>query len=89
MDYELNNYIRKYIKERNNIFKKYSKGGNMIERFKSPVFWTQFVLLIAEMLKLCGVYEISNEVLNSIQDVITLAFQIFAGLNNPTDRKKF
>ena len=61
----------------------------MKERLKSPVFWTQLVLLIAETLKLFGVYEISNEVLNSTQDVITLAFQVFSGLNNPIDRKNF
>lgn len=61
----------------------------MKERLKSPVFWTQLVLLIAETIKLCGGYEISNELLNNIQDFITLGFQIFAGLNNPTDRKNF
>ncbi|MBO7733055.1 MAG: hypothetical protein J6S67_10890 [Methanobrevibacter sp.] len=61
----------------------------MKERLKSPVFWTQLVLLIAEVLKLFGVYEVSNDVLNGTQDVITLAFQVFAGLNNPTDRNNF
>lgn len=61
----------------------------IVERLKSPVFWTQFVLLIAETLKLFGLYEIPNDVLNTIQDVITLVFQVFAGLNNPTDRNNF
>lgn len=61
----------------------------IVERLKSPVFWTQFVLLIAETLKLFGVYEIPNDVLNTIQDIITLLFQVFAGLNNPTDRDNF
>lgn len=79
-----------FKKERERIYKKYNKGGNkMLERLKSPVFWTQFVLLVAEVLKLFGVYEISNEVLNSTQDVITLAFQVFSGLNNPTTRDNF
>lgn len=82
-------YVKEYEKERQRIFKKYNGGGSMKERFKSPVFWTQLVLLIAETLKLFGVYEVSNEVLNNAQDVITLAFQVFAGLNNPTDRKNF
>ncbi len=59
------------------------------ERIKSPVFWTQLVLLIAEVLKLFGVYEVPNDILNNLQDVITLLFQVFAGLNNPTDRKNF
>jgi uncharacterized membrane protein len=61
----------------------------MIERLKSPVFWTQLVLLIAEVLKLLGVYEIPNDIISNIQDIITLLFQVFAGLNNPTDRKNF
>jgi uncharacterized membrane protein len=61
----------------------------IVERLKSPAFWTQFVLLIAETLKLFGVYEIPNDVLNTIQDIITLLFQVFAGLNNPTDRNNF
>lgn len=61
----------------------------MKERLKSPVFWTQLVLLIAETLKLFGVYEVPNDVLNNTQDLITLGFQVFAGLNNPTDRNNF
>lgn len=61
----------------------------MKERLKSPVFWTQLVLLIAEVVKLFGGYEISNDILNTAQDVITLGFQVFAGLNNPTDRSNF
>lgn len=79
-----------FKRERERIYKKYNKGGNkMLERLKSPVFWTQFVLLLAEVLKLFGVYEVSNDVLNSTQDLITLAFQIFSGLNDPTTRKNF
>lgn len=59
------------------------------ERLKSPVFWTQLVLLIAEVLKLIGVYEVPNDVLNTIQDIITLGFQVFSGLNDPTSREHF
>jgi uncharacterized membrane protein len=59
------------------------------ERLKSPVVWCQIVLLIAEALKLMGVYEVPNDVLNWIQDGITLGFQIFAGLNDPTSRDHF
>lgn len=58
-------------------------------RLKSPVFWTQLVLLIAEILKLFGVYEMPNDMISQIQDIITIAFQVFAGLNNPTDREHF
>ena len=87
---ELNQIVNNFINERKDILKKYSKGGKkMKERLKSPVFWTQLVLLIAEALKLFGVYEVSNEVLNNTQDIITLLFQVFSGLNNPTDRANF
>jgi len=59
------------------------------QRFKSPVFWTQLVLLIAEALKLFGIYEMPSDTISTIQDIITLIFQVFAGLNNPTDRENF
>lgn len=62
---------------------------NWKERLTSPVFWTQLVLLIAEILKLLGVYDVPNDVLSNIQDIITIGFQVFAGLNNPTDKKNF
>lgn len=61
----------------------------VLERFKSPVVWCQLVVLVAEILKLIGVYEMPNEVLSNIQDIITIAFQVFAGINNPTDRENF
>ena len=59
------------------------------ERLKSPVFWTGFVLLIADALKLFGVYEVSSETISGIQDAITFIFQVFTALNNPKDRKHF
>lgn len=62
---------------------------NILERFKSPIVWCQLVVLIAEILKLIGVYEMPSETLSAIQDIITIAFQVFAGINNPTDRKNF
>lgn len=62
---------------------------NLKVRLASPVFWTQLVLLIAEVLKLIGVYDMPNDVLSQIQDVITLLFQLFAGLNDPTSRDHF
>lgn len=64
-------------------------GNSMKERLKSPVVWCQVVLLIAEALKLFGVYEIPNDILNYMQEIITWGFQVFAGLNNPTDRLHF
>ena len=59
------------------------------QRFKSPVFWTQLVILIAEVVKLCGGYEIPSATLSAIQDAITAIFQVFASLNNPTDKNNF
>ena len=61
----------------------------VLERFKSPVVWCQLVVLIAEILKLIGVYEMPTETISTIQDIITIAFQVFAGINNPTDRNNF
>ena len=61
----------------------------ILERFKSPVVWCQLVVLIAEILKLIGVYDMPSETLSTIQDIITVAFQVFAGVNNPTDRENF
>lgn len=61
----------------------------MKDKLKSPVFWCSVVVLIAEALKLLGVYEVSNELLSTIQDIITVAFQVFASLNNPNSRLKF
>jgi uncharacterized membrane protein len=62
---------------------------NWKERLTSPVFWTQLVLLIAEILKLLGVYDMPNDVLSGIQDIITIGFQVFSGLNNPTSKENF
>ena len=61
----------------------------IVERLKSPVFWTGFVLLIADALKLFGLYDMPSETISTIQDIITLIFQVFTGLNNPTTRKHF
>lgn len=61
----------------------------IVERLKSPVFWTQFVLLIAEALKLFGIYDMPSETISTIQDIITMLFQVFAGLNDPTSRDHF
>jgi len=61
----------------------------VLERFKSPVVWCQLITLIAEILKLIGVYDIPNETISIIQDIITGAFQVFAAINNPSDRENF
>lgn len=64
-------------------------GNDMKERLKSPVVWGEIVLLIAQLLKYLGVYEMPNEAISIIQDLISYGFYLFAGVNNPTDRKHF
>lgn len=93
---ELNQIVKDYIKERKKILKMYSKGGmkmktikTILERLKSPVVIGQLILIVAETLKLFGIYEMPNELISDLQDFVTLGFNIFAGLNNPTDRTNF
>ena len=62
---------------------------NFLERLKSPVVWIALLTLVAEILKLSGVYTIPNESMDIFQDVITTLVQAFAWVNNPTDRKHF
>ena len=59
------------------------------ERLTSKVFWAELVILIAQALKLFGIYEVSNELLSTIQDIITVIFTVFATLNNPSDKQNF
>lgn len=59
------------------------------QRMKSPVFWTEMVLIVAMFLRTIGVYDMPNEQLVEIQDSITMLFTVFATLNNPTNKKNF
>lgn len=61
----------------------------MKDKLKSPVFWIAFVALVAQALKIFGVYEVSNETLSTAQDIITALFNVFAYLNNPSSRSTF
>lgn len=82
-------YRRKYkrlIKKGEN---KVKTIKNILERLKSPVVIGQLILIVAETLKLLGIYEMPNELISDMQDFVTLGFNIFAGLNNPTDKKNF
>lgn len=47
------------------------------------------VLIIAMFLRTLGVYDMPNDILTTIQDIITTAFTIFASLNNPADKNNF
>lgn len=61
----------------------------ILKRMKSPVFWTEMVLIIAMLLRTIGVYDMPNEMLEDIQNIITTLFTIFATMNNPGDKKNF
>lgn len=61
----------------------------ILKRMKSPVFWTEMVLIIAMFLRTIGVYDMPSEMLNDIQNIITTLFTIFATMNNPADKSNF
>ncbi|MBO5142949.1 MAG: hypothetical protein J6C46_08210 [Clostridia bacterium] len=61
----------------------------ILNRMKSPVFWTQMVLIAAMFLRTLGVYDMPNDMLTNIQDLITMLFTVFATLNNPADKENF
>lgn len=61
----------------------------LLKRMESPVFWVEAILIIAQIGKITGMYEIDNTTVSLIQDFITTAFTLFATLNNPTTKDKF
>lgn len=61
----------------------------MKERLMSKVFWMELVLIVAQVLKLFGIYEMPSEMISTVQDIITIIFTIFATLNDPTNKAKF
>lgn len=63
--------------------------NKILNKLKSKVFWIELVLLIAYTLRLFGIYDMPNEVITTIQDIITGIFTIFATMNNPDTREEF
>jgi phi LC3 family holin len=61
----------------------------MQNRLKSKVFWIAVLSAIAMLLKAFGVFEISDQVINSIVDVVFSALTVFGIANNPTDKNNF
>ena len=61
----------------------------MKERLMSKLFWMELVLIVAQVLKLFGIYEMPTEMISTIQDIITIIFTIFATLNDPTNKTGF
>lgn len=60
---------------------------DFIERLKSPVIWGQAISIIAGAVVLFAP-EIENEIKIIVGAIIAL-INLFAGLNNPTDRTNF
>lgn len=63
--------------------------NKILNKLKSKVFWIELVLLIAYTLRLFGIYDMPNEMISTIQDIITGIFTIFATMNNPDTREEF
>lgn len=61
----------------------------ILTKLKSKVFWIELVLLVAYILRLFEIYDMPNETITLIQDIITAIFTIFATMNNPDTREEF
>ena len=61
----------------------------ILNKLKIKVFWIELVLLIAYILRLFEIYDMPNETITLIQDIITAIFTIFATMNNPDTREEF
>ena len=59
----------------------------IIERFKSPVVIAQIITIIGSLV-VAILPEISESV-DKIVYALTIIVNVFAGLNNPTDRENF
>jgi len=65
-------------------------GENMkkvLERFKSPVVQAQIVSIIGALV--VAILPEFNETVEKIVYAITIIINVFAGVNNPTDRENF
>lgn len=59
----------------------------MIERLKSPIVWAQAISIIAgAVIFFAPGYE---ETIKIVVGTIVALINVFAGLNNPTDRENF
>ena len=60
---------------------------DFLNRLKSPVVLAQIVSIIAALI--VAVYPEFNDTVEKIVYSLTIIINVFAGLNNPTDRKNF
>ena len=58
-------------------------------RWKSPIFWTGIISIIAMGLKTFGIYEIDNHTLDIIINLVLSLLSAFGVANNPTDKTNF
>ena len=58
-------------------------------RLKSPVLWTSLISALFLILKGLGIYEIDNESLSTIIDIVLTILTFFGIVNNPTDKSHF
>ena len=63
--------------------------NKILNKLKSKVFWAELVLVGAYILRTLEIYDMPNEVITNIQDIITAVFTIFATMNNPDTREEF
>lgn len=60
---------------------------NILERFKSPVVIIQIITILGSLV--CAVTPELQGVVDKIVYSITVIVNVFAGINNPTDRDNF
>lgn len=60
---------------------------NIINRFKSPVVIIQIITIIGTII--CAITPELQGVIDKIVYSITIIINVFAGINNPTDRDNF
>lgn len=58
-------------------------------RIKSPVLWTSLISALFLILKGLGIYEIDNELLSKITDIVLSILTAFGIINNPTNKTGF
>lgn len=59
----------------------------IINRLKSPVVIAQIISIIATLI--VAIYPQFNDIVEKIVYSITAIINVFAGINNPTDRNNF
>lgn len=59
----------------------------LLERFKSPVVIAQIITIIGTLI--VAILPEFNEVVEKIVYALTVIVNVFAGVNNPTDRDNF